>query len=86
MKCNQRSFDTQVALQKLIAEASALKDAGNAQALDALIEDIKGRLLSGETTGDEVLDYAILHKGSVNAGDFSAVSALLGFVATTWLQ
>jgi len=63
-------------LQELIAETSALKEAGNALALDALIEDIKGRLLSGETTGDEVLDYAILHKSSVDEGDFSRLREL----------
>ena len=54
-------------LQELIAEAAALKATGNAQALDALINDIKGRLLSGETTGDAVLDYAILHKSIFEA-------------------
>jgi hypothetical protein len=63
-------------LQELIAEASAARDTGNAQALDALIKGIKGRLLSGETTGDEVLDFAILHKSSVDEGDFSGLREL----------
>jgi hypothetical protein len=63
-------------VQELIAEAAALKATGNAQALDALINDIKGRLLSGETTGDEVLDYAIIHKSSVEEGEFSGLREL----------
>ena len=63
-------------LRQLIAEAAALRDTGNAQAFDALMNDIKGRLLSGETTGDEVLDYAILHKSSVDEGDFSGLRDL----------
>jgi hypothetical protein len=76
VESNQRSFDTQAALQKLIAEASTIKDTGNAQAIDTLINDIKGRLLSGETTGDEVLDYAIVHKSSVDEEDFSGLREL----------
>jgi hypothetical protein len=63
-------------LQELIGEATGLKDGGNAQALDALIESIKNRLIAGETTGDEVLDYAILHKGRVDEGDFSGLREL----------
>jgi len=68
--------DAMAELQELIAEAAALKDTGNAHTLDALIQDIKSRLLSGETTGDEVLDYAILHKSSVDEGDFSGLRDL----------
>jgi len=64
------------ALQELIAEATATRDVGDAQALEALTIDIKGRLLSGETTGDEVLDYAILHKSSMDQGAFSGLRAL----------
>ena len=63
-------------LRELITEASATRDTGNAEALDALINDIKGRLLSGETTGDEVLDYAIVHKSSVDEGKFSGLREL----------
>jgi hypothetical protein len=63
-------------LHELIAEAAALKDTWNAQTFDALITNIKSRLLSGETTGDEVLDYAILHRNSVDEGDFSGLREL----------
>ncbi len=63
-------------LRELITEASAIRDTGNAVALDALIDDIKGRLLSGETTGDEVLDYAIVHKSSVDEGEFGGLREL----------
>jgi hypothetical protein len=63
-------------LQELIAEAAALKDTRNAQTLDALIKDIKRRLISGETTGDEVLDYAIVHKSSLDEGEFSGLREL----------
>jgi hypothetical protein len=63
-------------LQKLIAEAATLKDAGNAQTLDTLLEGIKSRLIAGETTGDDVLDFAILHKSSVDDGDFGGLREL----------
>jgi hypothetical protein len=63
-------------LQNLIAEATALKDTGNAETFDALIKGIRSRLISGETTGDEVLDYAIVHKSSLDEGDFSGLREL----------
>ena len=63
-------------LQELIAEARASKHKGNAQTLDALMKGIRSRLISGETTGDDVLDFAILHKSSVDDGDFGGLREL----------
>jgi hypothetical protein len=63
-------------LQERIAEAATLKDTGDYQTLEALIKGIKSRLIAGETTGDDVLDYAILHKGCVDLGDLSGLREL----------
>ncbi|MBN1653294.1 MAG: hypothetical protein JXA30_05905 [Deltaproteobacteria bacterium] len=63
-------------LRELIAKAKALKHTGDAKNLDALIKGIKTKLISGETTGDEVLNYVILHKGSLDEGKCGGLTEL----------
>jgi hypothetical protein len=70
--------DAMAELRELIAEAKALKHTGDAKSLDVLIKYIKSRLISGETTGDEVLNYVILHKGSLDEGDCGGLIELKG--------